>query len=193
VAYLGSAASRQERDHPLGRIHPETGANAIAIGPRHSLVDVFDEGMSDELDIDSAPFVDRRFEGEDRGNAIDAGGQLPNPTSSPRPDLGSHVVEHRNPSAPRTPREWKIEAGRVDEHDEIWIARLQFGHHSTPASDDSMQVGNDFEDATDRQLSLMYDELDPRLFEFRTSQTPKAQARASVSQRAHEICRVTIP
>jgi hypothetical protein len=151
-----------------------------------------DEGMSDELDTHPAPFVNFRLEGEDRGNAIDARCELSNPTASPCPDLGSHVVEHGHARPSRVPREWKVEAGRVDEYDEIRTTRAQFGHHSTPTADDSTQMGNEFENATNRKLSLMYDEFDSRLFEFRTPHTPTAQIRAAISQFANEIRCVTI-
>ena len=53
-------------------------------------------------------------------------------------------------------------------------------------------MGNEFENATDRKLSLMYDEFDSRLFEFRTPHTPIAQTRAAISQFANEIRCVTI-
>ena len=82
-------------------------------------------------------------------------------------------MRRSRPSASRAPREREVEAGRVDEYDEIRSARLEFSHHSSPAADDSMQVGNQLEDAPDRQLALVYDDFDPRLFELRATHAPQ--------------------
>ena len=110
---LVAAAARQQRDEPFARIEAMARERPFAARGRTHRIE---QRMTDEHDLRIVP-VDRRLERKQHGEAVDAAQDLPDAPTTPRPDLGAHVVEDRYPASLGDRGERQVEFREVDQHE----------------------------------------------------------------------------
>src|SRR5712691_7014978 len=114
-ADLLAPAAGEDSQHPALRRDPETRARRPSARPWP----LFHQRMSHVLAPEAQAPEERLLEGKHHGQAVDRGGEAPRATWTPGPELGRNVVEHFGPRAARGLGDPDVEAGIVDQDDQV--------------------------------------------------------------------------
>ena len=142
--------------------------------------------MAHKLRVDSVFSVEVRLKGKDYDHLVHPSGDLPDPASTPCPNLGTDVIYHGNTKIVGDLGDPEVEIRKIDEYYQVGTAGLEFPADAEEGSQDEAQFVEDFQPPNHGECSAVEEGFHPLLAQRGTANTGNLGSRGEAVDFLHQ-------